>query len=674
VSRTRAVIGAAALAAALACAPDGSGREIPRLAVHRFAPRPGEESAAGFAAIAHERRPVLRAHASLGARARSGRAGDAGTRLALPERFAGVKRVLVRAQSPAALPGPGHLARVDTSGAAHAVELPESLRGERGLEVIALPEGELEQTTAATMLPEGARLDFGFGLLEPDRRGAVEFTLAVCERERCDQAFRETLDPRSARGWQDRRLSLAAWAGRPVALRLGARRLDPSGDDFALPVWSVPVVTAPAPRPAARRSVILISLDTLRADRLDAYGRHAGTSPFLARKFGREGVIFESAVAAATTTGPSHMTVFTSLQPWVHGEGTGPRRRRIHAPTAAELLRAAGFRTAAFTENASINSRRGFARGFDEFGEDKGGVAGLPKGQIGRTLARGLAWLQRHRHEPFFLFLHTYQTHAPYAPPADYLARVPATGGSEELRRYDGEIRYVDDRMREFLNALERGGPPDPVVIVFSDHGEEFGEHGFRGHAVTLHAEITHVPLMLTGEGIPRGVRVSEPIAHVDLMPTILELAGVPVPAHAMGRSLVPLWQRRGGGGGAPPVFSETWHTSGELWRGGRAEVGAPALAVRHGARKLIRYPDPDGGVRHEYYELDSDPSESHDRYDPQRPEVAELQRLLDDYPERMESQRSRLSRSLGLEADERSDEIDAQREQKLRALGYIID
>jgi hypothetical protein len=405
---------------------------------------------------------VLRAHPSLGVRPRRGR-GAARSRLTLPGEFAGARSALVRVQSAGTGPEPSQRVPVTESGGAPSIELPDALPGDRPLEVIALPEGELAQTTAATTLPAEARLDFGFGLLEPDRRGAVDFSLEVCADGRCQVAFREPLDPGAAVGWQDRRLSLADWSGREVALRLRARRLEPDTDDFALPVWSVPVVTAPAAPLPDRRNVILISLDTLRADRLDVYGRHAGTSPWLARKFGSEGVVFESAVAAATTTGPSHMTVFTSLQPWVHGEGTGPRRARLHAPTVAELLRAAGFRTAAFTENASINSRRGFARGFDVFAEDKGGVAGLPKGQIDRTLARGLAWLERHREQPFFLFLHTYQTHAPYAPPAELLARVPAVAepGGETLRRYDAEIRYVDERMREFLTALEASAARD---------------------------------------------------------------------------------------------------------------------------------------------------------------------------------------------------------------------
>jgi len=671
------VIGASTLLAALACTPRAQGPESARFAVHRFVPRADDEVGAGFAVIAHERRAVLRAHPSLGVRGKAARASARAPRLALPESFSGAPRALVRAQSAPPESNPVEIAAVDSEGGSLEIELPASLRGARALEVIALPEGDLLQTTAATTLPEDAALDFGFGLLEPDRRGAVEFSLAVCEQERCEEAFRETLDPRTTSGWQDRRLPLAAWSGKVVALRLVARRLDAERDEFALPVWSTPVVTAPGPRSPDQRSVILISLDTLRADRLDAYRTHAGTSPFLAEKFGREGVIFENAVAASSTTGPSHMTLFTSLQPWVHGEGTGPRRGRIDAPTAAELLRAAGFRTAAFTENASINSRRGFARGFEEFGEDKGGVAGLPKGQIERTLARGLAWLQRHRDEPFFLFLHTYQTHAPYAPPADSLALVPAvTGqGGEELRRYDGEIRYVDDRMRDFLTRLEREAVPDLVVIVLSDHGEEFGEHGFRGHAVTLHAEITHVPLMLLGAEIPRGVRVDETVAHVDLLPTILALAGVAVPEHAMGRNLIPLWQAGAASGDAPPAFSETWQTSGLRWEGEQARVGAPTLAVRVGARKLIRYPDPAGAAaRYEYYELADDPSESRNRYDPRRAEVAQLQRLLDGYPERMDARRAQLARSLGLAPVERSTEIDAQREQKLRALGYIVD
>jgi arylsulfatase A-like enzyme len=543
-----------------------------------------------------------------------------------------------------------------------------------------------EHVTDLATVPEHARLEFGFGILDIARdQGAVEFTLQVCDQESCKERFRETLqlpsnDAPMTRGWQDRQISMANDAGRKIHLRLSARLLNPRRAAYSMPVWSTPILYQSKPRISGRRNIILISLDTLRADHLTTYGYRGATSPYLARKFGEQGVVFESLVASATTTGPAHMTMFTSLQPLVHGLGTGRKRSLLPtaATTLAEQLSQYGFKAGAFTENAAIHSKRGFARGFDEFAEDKGGSGGGAKGQIEKTLDQGLEWWRRHRDKDFFLFLHTYQTHAPYDPPAGYakLARAGPGGQAARTERkfhsYDGEIRYTDASVERFLDTLEAEGMKDTVVIITSDHGEEFGEHGYNGHAVTLHQELTHVPLMLYGAGIPGNLRVAEPAAHIDLMPTILDLARVPIPDHAMGRSLSKLWQHDAGGEPAPvPIFSETWQTRATRADGRRITVAAPTFAVRLGARKLIRYRGNEQ-ARYEYFDLASDPGETRDRFEVGAPEIAELMRLADDYVESMSRLRADLLER-SLPEDQREGlMLDSERERKLRALGYV--
>lgn len=606
------------LAVAAACSrPDPGTQAIPEATVtlvhtfERASPAP-EPGASGVASIANETRPVLRGHPR-----------------ALRESGDGVAEVVIR--------------------------------------------------TDAVEVPPGAYLDVGFGILaEAESRGPVEFAVEGCTPDACEVELRDVVDPASDSGWRDRRLHLDPSGGERRSLRLTAR----SRGAPSLPVWSFPRLYAPAARAAGRRSVILISLDTLRADHLSAYGYARPTSPRMRAKLAAEGVVFDDVVAAATTTGPSHMTILTSQQLFVHGLGTGPRPR-LPVPTLAQILRAHGFRTGAFTEDAALNSLRGFAAGFDEFYEDKGGVGTQPKGQIAQTFARGLAWWRQNRDKPFFLFLHTYQTHAPYHPPKGYarLAKGPDRAApsvrwlSAQMELYDGEIRYVDDELVGLLGTLEREGLENTVVVVTSDYGEEFGEHGFWGHGVTLHGEVVRVPLFFWGAGIPPGVRVHESVGHVDLMPTALELAGVPVPDDLMGRSLVPLWVGGDEALRSRPRFTETWQGSGVNAEGKRVRVAAPAFAVQQGDRRLVR----DGGpspadYRYRYYDLATDPGEQRDRYDPEDESVAALKRLLDDYPRVMAVRRAALEARFGSAGSDEAPALDAEQIRKLRALGYLVE
>jgi arylsulfatase A-like enzyme len=336
--------------------------------------------------------------------------------------------------------------------------------------------------------------------------------------------------------------------------------------------------------------------------------------------------------------------------------------------TLAEALRDHGFETAAATENAALDVRTGMGRGFNSYAENKRQDLSVAEGHIDETLATGLRWIERHRDRRFFLFLHTYQTHYPYTPPeryADLFAEPPA--GFEphpslpEDRApalYDREIRHVDDELRRFFGALaELALLDETLLVVTSDHGEGFLEHGIYGHGRTLHGEVLNVPLLLRGPGIPRGLRVAEPVAHVDLMPTLLELAGIPIPPSLMGRSLVPLL--RGERGGAPvPVYSEAREQS----------YPEPSLSVRVGDRKLIRMRTPTGD-RHLYFDLAADPGERRNLYAETGAEARDLAALLDAYAPDVTSRGAAL-RDNGGSAEALG--VDPERLEKLRALGYV--
>ena len=334
-------------------------------------------------------------------------------------------------------------------------------------------------------------------------------------------------------------------------------------------------------QPKPRGRFILISLDTLRADHLGAYGYGRPTSPFL-DSLARRGTLFENAVVQLPGTLPSHMSIFTGLYPAEHGvypeAALSPLIR-----TLPEVLRALGFRTAGHTEGGYMAGRYGFARGFEEWSDDppmveRAGQLVKSTEAVKRTFQRGLEFLRRVRDpDAFFLLLHTYSIHDPYDPPEPYRSlywpgppppgAFPAKGqdlaafnrGERALAKgaveyykalYDAQINYTDDVLREFFAGLgELGLAGSVTVIITSDHGEEFLEHGKLVHEQVYH-ESLHVPLLVLQPGQQAGRRVPTLVQSIDLASTVYELAGVPQARRPSmsGRSLVPLLE----GSGAP--------------------------------------------------------------------------------------------------------------------------
>ncbi len=322
---------------------------------------------------------------------------------------------------------------------------------------------------------------------------------------------------------------------------------------------------APRGAPAAAvggetpRGVILISIDALRADHLGPYGYGRPTTPFLDRLSARA-TVFENAFAQVPSTLPSHMSMFTGLYPSEH---------QVHPPssvlsdrirTLPEILHKAGFRTFGHTEGGYVQGGYGFARGFEEWTD----TPYAHETDVERTFRAGLDSLAEVRPgERFFLFLHTYTVHDPYEPPPAYrdlpwmgprpagafdpigpnfasynLQLLDATPAAidwyEEL--YDAGIRYLDDQLAAFFGALERMGlDRDTVVILTSDHGEEFGEHERLVHT-QAYPECLHIPLIVVAPG-RKGARVARVVETVDYAPTIYALTGVEAPPDLPGKS-----------------------------------------------------------------------------------------------------------------------------------------
>jgi hypothetical protein len=492
----------------------------------------------------------------------------------------------------------------------------------------------------------------------------VRFLLEACEGERCKPLLDEALDPgaEGGRAWQERRVDLGAFAGRSPAFRFRTEH-PPGGGRFSLPVWGDPVVLAPAAALDARPN-----LDTLRRDHLELYGYPRETAPFLTG-LAAEGTVFEGLVAEAATTDPSHMTMFTSLPAPVHGVTRHLEALAVPATTLAEVLRAHGYRTAAITENGPLAHDRGFAIGFDAYRENKSASVILPAGRVADTFRQAREWLDRNGDRPFFLFLHTFQVHAPYAPPEAYRTLFTddaPPGRSAEQRRtiadYDREIRYVDDQLAALVRHADAAGRGrDTIWIVLSDHGEEFWEHGALGHGTLPYEEVLAVPLIVRGPGVAHGARRAGALHHLDLMPTLLELAGAPAPPAAQGASFAAQLRGEAPGPSGPvrPLVSAAWMLPPPL--------EPPALAVRVGTDKLMRWKTPLGWEERRF-DLAADPDE-------QRPEAGGSEALaaaLAGHADGVRALRAALSGQAGGPGQAPPVRLDPERERTLRALGYI--
>ncbi len=440
----------------------------------------------------------------------------------------------------------------------------------------------------------------------------------------------------------------------------------------------------PATVPDGPLNVVLISVDTLRPDRLSLYGHDRPTSPSLVQ-LAAEGVVFERASSHSPRTAPSHMTLLTGLLPAAHGvvnyDLDGNTALPPDIPTLATLLGDAGWSTAAVTGAGNVDAGMGFARGFQSYEQvDNGPDA------VAAIFERAAARLDGFGTQPFFLFVHTYETHDPYAPPAD--ARVgfvdPDYAGAivsdwtqlqppgaswldahttfwsgvdpasrldrnHLLDLYDASIRRVDDLLATLVEQLRRAGVWERTLLVFvSDHGEEFGEHGGFLHE-TVFEECLRVPLFLrlpaTERLAPlRGRRSDALVGLADVLPTLLDLQGLDVPAHLQGRRL--------------PLDGSQRE---------EAEIVAHAprfglLSLRSGPWKLVI----DVGLQRALlFDLANDPGETRDLSGSQPLVVARLLRTL----AARQDQSARLAASF---APNPPATLDETAREHLRALGYL--
>lgn len=322
------------------------------------------------------------------------------------------------------------------------------------------------------------------------------------------------------------------------------------------------VLTASLAARAEAPNIILITVDTTRADRMGFLGNTHGLTPNL-DVLARQGVVFERAYSQAPLTPVSHATIFTGTYPQFHTVTDFGRPLPTLLPSLPEILQKSGYHTAAFIGSLILDPKAsmapGFDRGFDFF--DAGfHVKRSPKEsrydsierRAGDVVGHAVTWLNRNRQSPFFIWVHLYDPHAPYDPPAPYDKRFADP--------YDGEVAYADASLGKLFEYLRQHGLYDrALIVVMSDHGESLGAHGESMHGIFLYDETIHVPLLFK---LPGGLlarrRVSKRVRLVDVAPTVLSMLSLPLPPTFQGESLVPLMKGVDKAGADLPAYSET--------------------------------------------------------------------------------------------------------------------
>ncbi len=566
-------------------------------------------------------------------------------------------------------------------------------------------------------LPSRPVLDLALGMVQED---ALTFRVRVArlgDGEREGSAVLERTVTRPHR-WEDAMVDLSAFAGEEVVLSLS---LD-APQKGMLGFWGSPVVRSRIEPEAGSgsgtrrpRGVILVVADTLRRDHLQIHGYRRATMPTLQR-LASEGVVFQDCIAQAPFTKASFPSLLASLYVRSHGVVQRLDRLPASATTLAEVFRSAGYATLSLSSIGLTGSFTNLHQGFEEVHEDLS-LDVFPSSKTARELAdRLLPWIEARQDIPFFVMLHVFDPHSPYEPYnpynelwadlshkqdhllqgkelqkviADPIMRALVMPSREEFERagidteryisherdwYDGSIRAMDVELGRVVERLRELGLEDDVLIAFtSDHGEEFLEHGRMNHGQSVYGELINVPLVLWGPGaLPRGLAVDATVEGVDVMPTLLELAGLPVPKEAQGESLVPLIQavrgeREGGRAGVRerPAISEK-PSMPDLPGAGMPPRSKESVAIILDGWKLIHNTKRVGAeLEYELYHHRKDPLDRMDLAS-RHPEVVQrLARALDEW--RISASRQRLRPET-----EALKEMSPEQLQRLRSLGYI--
>ena len=567
-------------------------------------------------------------------------------------------------------------------------------------------------------IPADARLDLHLGTVE---ESAVTFRIDDVTGDGETPIFERTIT--TPQRWEWATVDLSRLAGRK-SLRFS---LDVE-EERLIGFWGSAAIrggaAAASPQPvaagpggsAAPRGVILIMIDTLRRDHLSVYGYERETAPNLAR-LAAGGALFLDNITQAVWTKVSTPSIMTSLYPQSHRVQRVPDRLPAAAVTMAEVYREAGYATAGFCSNAFTGRFTNLHQGFEEMHES-GSLSGTNGTKTARPVVdRAIGWLERRPNTPYFIFLHLYDPHSRFEPRAPYntmWSEAPGKEAHEEQRKaaldaakkkgedrpfnelpfpedfegagldaeawieyekgwYDGSIRGMDaeiGRLTERLRTL--GLERNTLIGIVADHGEELHEHRKMGHGHAAYGELTNVPLILYRPGtIPAGVRVEETTRSIDLMPTLLDLSGLPIPENAQGQSLLPL-------------VTASQEANGEGTKEAAAALGwesRPAVTEEHGRDTEDDKDDESYAVVFEGWKLihnvktmDKPEFELFDH----RADPLDATNVAEQHPGRIKELRAKLAawREMVTEAklpdDESTEGMSSEEINRLRSLGYI--
>ncbi len=391
-------------------------------------------------------------------------------------------------------------------------------------------------------------------------------------------------------------------------------------------------------------NVVLITLDTVRADHLHCYGYEKIKTPNI-DAIAQQGVLFEKAVAQAPLTQPSHASMFTGTNPNVNQvRNNGGFALQPSSITMATILQRHGWNTAGYVSATVLKKVFGFNQGFstydDQMPQTSSGME-TPARPANITVDHAISWLNAQSNKPFFVWLHLYDAHQPYKPPPHFRKQYPGDP-------YDAEIAFADQQLGRFLNAVKQKSPPGKTLIVLlSDHGQSLGEHGEYEHGIFLYDSTVRIAWIMAGPGIPAGVRVQQQAREIDLLPTVLNLLGGKASSAVQGTSLAPAFS----GKTVPTTYSYEETLCPKI------NMGWSELRGIHTAHWMyIRAPRP------ELYNLDHDPRE--------------LNNIIDTHPKeyrQLDAQLKKLSRlgSSGTEAVTFHD-MDQRTMEQLESLGYV--
>jgi arylsulfatase A-like enzyme len=543
--------------------------------------------------------------------------------------------------------------------------------------------------------PGSERIMLSIGARDRTPGSSVQFSVSARVAAEWQPIFSERLVADTA-VWLDRTVELPG-ATPPEELRFECQASGPEGP-WPEAYWGSIVFLGSAPTDASHATggagrrplpnVILISLDTLGAEYLNAPGVSPHLDAILERAFS-----FRRAYAHYPNTLVSHASLFTGLYPNHHGVYGGGTHARLRSDTLAAALARHRYFTVAFTENAYVSSDFGFDYGFSWYDNGTPDPSGTVYGDAAGTFAKATRWLEQHGDARFFLFVHTYEVHTPYTPRDPEARRVVAAmnpgyggrfrqrypGGDLEVAHnsgekpiakddlgqlralYTGEIAYLDRLVGDFLDRLAARPDADRTLIVLTaDHGDEFGDRGKIGHGETLSDAVLHVPLgFLWPDTIATGVS-DQRVGLVDVAPTVLDLVGIDRPQHLDGQSLAPVLLRERPQVAPRPVFAEL-----RMARGSCRQEGLPDdCAIERYSVQTERFKFVSSLIpRYEaLYDLERDPQQRHNIADRYPDEVRRHRELLATYA----------NASLGPRRATPPSSMSDETRKRLRALGYI--